>query len=126
MNTVSLSRSKVIVMSLAAGIAVANTYYSQPILKEIAASCSIPDSKAGSIPVLSLLGYGAGLFFLTPLGDKINRKLLILVVQSLLMMALIGMIYAGDYQQVCILSFAIGFFSIVAQLILPMAASLDL
>lgn len=125
MKAVSLSRSNLIVMSVAAGIAVANTYYSQPILKEIALSCRIPGNKAGIIPVLSLAGYGTGLFFLTPLGDKINRKTLILSVQILLMACLTCIVYVSSYPQMCILSFLTGFFSIVAQLILPMAAALD-
>ncbi|MEH2330621.1 hypothetical protein [Nostoc sp.] len=48
---------------------VANVYYNQPILKDIASSFQVSEGEAGSISVLSQVGYGFGLFFLIPLGD---------------------------------------------------------
>ncbi|HEX2925236.1 MAG TPA: MFS transporter, partial [Ruminiclostridium sp.] len=75
----SLSRFQVILMSVAAGVAVANIYYNQPILTEISASLNINETSAGFISILSQVGYGLGLFFITPLGDKINKKKLIVV-----------------------------------------------
>ena len=59
-------------MSIAAGVCVANIYYNQPILKSIAHDFNVPESRAGIISVLAQAGYGLGLFFLTPLGEKKN------------------------------------------------------
>lgn len=113
------------VMSVAAGICVANIYYNQPILHEIAATFKATESEAGLISVLSQAGYGLGLFFITPLGDKTNRKRLILLLQALLMLALIGLTVMNGLIGVYAMSLLIGLFSVAAQVILPMAASLD-
>lgn len=111
-------------MAATAGISVANVYYSQPILGAIANSFHIPTEKAGILTVLAQIGYGLGLFFITPVGDMIERKKLILYLQAGLIAALVltgfsthlWMLYAG--------SLLTGIFSVVAQVILPMAASL--
>lgn len=125
MSTYPLSKRSVFLMSVTAGLAVANTYYSQPVLKEIATTLHVPIDKTGILPALSIAGYGAGLFFLTPLGDNVNRKKLIILVQSLLITMLLAITIAQTYWQVCLLSLLIGFFSITAQLLIPMAAMLN-
>jgi predicted MFS family arabinose efflux permease len=120
----SLTKTQVLIMAATAGISVANVYYSQPILHAIAQTYHINTEKAGVVSVLGQIGYGIGLFFLTPIGDMIERKKLILYLQSALFISLLlvafapslGVLYAG--------SVLIGIFSVVAQVILPMAASL--
>ena len=121
----TLQKSTVLLMSAAAGIAVANPYYSQSILQEIADFCAVSVGEAGLIPALSVAGYGAGLFFLTPLGDRMDRRRLILTTQALLVAVLIAMTLATSYWQICLLAFFTGSLSITAQLIIPMAATLD-
>lgn len=113
------------IMAVSAGICVANIYYNQPILKEIAASFHASESEAGSMSVLSQAGYGIGLFFLTPLGDKIDRKKLILALQGMLLAALAGITLATQLWGVLAMSLIIGITGVAAQVILPMAASLD-
>jgi predicted MFS family arabinose efflux permease len=121
----SLSRFQVILMSIAAGVAVANIYYNQPILNEISASLNINETSAGFISILSQVGYGLGLFFITPLGDKINKKKLIVVLQAFLFLALLLITVAGNIFQVWALSLLIAIFSVSVQVIMPMAAGLD-
>ena len=74
--------------------------------------------------MLSQLGYGLGMFFLLPLGDKLNRKNLILLLCGLLILTLILFAYSSSLTVICTLSFFIGLFSTPAQIILPMAATL--
>lgn len=111
-------------MAATAGIVVANVYYSQPILNAIALHFKISTEKAGSISVLSQIGYGIGLFFLTPIGDMIERKKLILYLQIALMASLVLIAFAPNLYIAFSGSLLIGVFSVVAQVILPMAASL--
>ena len=120
-----LSKSQIGIMAVAAGVCVANIYYNQPILKDIGASFQRTAGDTGIIAVFSQAGYGLGLFFLTPLGDKINRKKLILSFQVLLIGALICMALAKTFFLVCVMSLLIGLFAVSAQVILPMAASLE-
>ncbi len=112
-------------MSVTAGICVANIYYNQPILKDIAASFKAKEGDAGLIAVLSQAGYGLGLFFIIPLGDKTNRKKLIIGLQLSLIAVLIGMAFSPSLYVVFAMSLFIGLLAVAAQIILPMAAALS-
>lgn len=112
-------------MAIAAGVCVANIYYNQPVLKDIAKSLNTTEANVGLISVLAQAGYGFGLFFITPLGDKFNRKKLILGLQGLLIFALLGMVFLNSRIAIFAMSLVIGICSVAAQVILPMAASLE-
>ncbi|MEH1857568.1 MAG: MFS transporter [Nostoc sp.] len=120
-----LTKVQVLIMAIASGVCVANVYYNQPILKDIASSFRVSEGEAGSISVLTQVGYGLGLFFLIPLGDKINKKKLILCLLICLFCLLIAMTFSQNIVQVWILSVAIGIATVSAQIILPLAASID-
>lgn len=75
--------------------------------------------------MLSQIGYGLGLFFIIPLGDKINKKNLIITLLILLIATLLLMTFSSSIQEVWLLSILIGIFSVSVQVILPMAASLN-
>ena len=120
-----LSKFQILLMALAAGVSVANIYYNQPILKEIASSFHATESQVGLISMLSQIGYGLGLFFITPLGDKVNKKSLIIILLAVLFFVLLLMTIAINIIQLWILSVLIGLLSVSVQVILPMAASLD-
>lgn len=119
-----LSSIQILIMAITAGVCVANIYYCQPILNEIARSLNLNGDDVGIIAPLSQAGYGLGLLFITPLGDKIDRKRLILYLQLLLIAALIGMSFSTSLLSLYAASLAIGLFAVTAQVILPMAASL--
>lgn len=121
----TITKTQIAVMSIAAGISVANIYYNQPILGDIAKSLNVTTSRAGIMSVLAQAGYGLGLFFLTPLGDKINRKKLILALMAALVAVLIGITFVQNFFWLCIFSLLTGLLSVAAQVILPMAASMD-
>lgn len=111
-------------MAVSAGIIVANVYYNQPILREIGLTMQASESEIGKISMISQLGYGLGMFFLLPLGDKVNRKNLIVLLSSLLCLSLILVSFSHTLLQISVLSFFVGLFSTPAQIILPMAATL--
>jgi Arabinose efflux permease len=119
------SRFLIGLMAVSAGVTVANIYYNQPILKEIAADLGSTDSQAGMISMLSQIGYGLGLFFLTPMGDKINKKKLIITLQVMLVAALLLVTFTQNIFQLWMLSLLISMFSVSVQVIMPMAAGLD-
>jgi predicted MFS family arabinose efflux permease len=125
MENQGLAKSKIIVMAVAAGVCVANIYYNQPILNEIGGSFNATESQAGIVSVLTQAGYGLGLFFITPLGDRVNRKKLILVLQALLALSALGMAFTTSMFGVYIMSLLLGILGVSAQVLLPMAASLD-
>ncbi|QQD12794.1 MFS transporter [Sphingobacterium sp. UDSM-2020] len=112
------------VMSFSAGTIVANVYYSQPILRNIAESLGKSENAVGKIAVLAQLGYGLGMFFLLPLGDKLNRKKLILSICLTLIVMLLLLANTTNFTLLLVLSFIIGVCSTPAQIILPMSAAL--
>lgn len=120
-----VSRFLIGLMAVSAGIAVANIYYNQPILKEISADLKSTETQAGLVSMLSQIGYGLGLFFLTPLGDKVDKKKLILSLQTLLVAALLLVTLTRSIFQLWMLSLLISMFSVSVQVIMPMAAGLD-
>lgn len=124
-KTKKISGLHIAIMAITAGVCVANIYYNQPILKDIAASFNIDESKVGLIPVLTQAGYGLGLFFITPLGDKIPRKKLILFLQILMIAVLLCITFTTTVLGLYSMSLLIGLVSVSAQVLLPMAAALD-
>lgn len=113
------------IMAFAAGVLIANLYYNQPILKDIAAAIHVSDAKIGKISMLTQLGYGLGMFFLIPLGDKLRRKNLILTISSILCIALVSISFTHSYTLLCVLSFVIGVLTSPVQIILPMTAAIS-
>ncbi|MGI4803796.1 MAG: MFS transporter [Janthinobacterium lividum] len=120
-----LSRVTLWVMTVATGLVVANLYYSQPLLDDIARSFHISNGAAGYIAMLTQIGYATGMLFLIPLGDMLKRKKLIMVDFALIVVSLLLAAFAPNYPVMMIASFLIGFTSIVPQLIIPMAAHLS-
>ncbi len=110
-----------LVMALGAGAAVANIYYNQPMLTLIGKDLPIASSL---ISPVTQLGYALGLFLLVPLGDIVERKLLIVGQFVALAIALLGVAYASSTAVIVAASALVGISSTVAQQIVPFAAHL--
>lgn len=111
-------------MAMCTGLIVANLYYCQPLILLIAKDLGISRSSAGSLNYITQLGYAAGLLFIVPLGDLLERKKQILVITTLTIISLIIAALAPIFFILQLASFCLGFTTIVPQLILPMAAHL--
>lgn len=80
----------------------------------------------GMLPMLTQLGYAAGIFFLAPLGDKYDRRNIIVTKGLLLAVMLLLCGLAPSMWMLFITSFAIGITATVAQDIVPASATLSL
>lgn len=119
-----LSPALILLMSVATGLAVASNYYAQPLLDTIARAFSLSASSAGFIVTAAQLGYAAGLLFLVPLGDMFERRRLIV---SMTLLAAGGMLITASSQSLTMMIIGTaltGLFSVVAQILVPLAATL--
>ncbi|MEO6548707.1 MAG: MFS transporter [Ferruginibacter sp.] len=112
-------------MAVSAGVCVANIYYNQPILKEMADSFHTSENKIGFVSVLTQVGYGLGLFFITPLGDKISRKKLIIALHIMLIACLMGNFFIKHLIGLYAISLLTGMLAVAAHVIIPMAVSMQ-
>ena len=123
-TTQGLSPALILLMSVATGLAVASNYYAQPLLDTIARAFNLSASSAGFIVTAAQLGYAAGLLFLVPLGDMFERRMLIV---SMTLLAAGGMLITASshWLTMMIIGTALtGLFSVVAQILVPLAATL--
>lgn len=119
-----ISHSLVLLMAFACGITVANLYYVQPLLAEIARTFHVSQGDIGVVAMLTQIGYASGMFFILPLGDIKERRRLIVLMLCLSSAALLLMSFSFNRGVLVFAAFAIGFTSVVPQLIVPFAAQL--
>ncbi len=112
-------------MSISAGLIVANLYYNQPLLNQIAQTYHVSESAVSNVALSTQLGYAMGLLFIVPLGDKISNYQ---ILKWDFVLMIISLLVAGHSKSLLLLiisSFFIGFTSSLPQLFVPMAAQLS-
>jgi predicted MFS family arabinose efflux permease len=112
------------VITIATGLIVANLYYNQPLLVDIARTFNVTEGKAGLISMLTQMGYAAGMLFLAPLADMMKRKKLMMIVFIFILISLLTAGFAPNINILIVASFFIGASSLIPQLLVPMAAHL--
>lgn len=112
------------IMTIATGLVVANLYYNQPLLDDIAQTFHVSKGKAGQVSILTQMGYAAGMFFLLPLADMVKRRRLMIIVFAFIFLSLLLTASAGSITVLIMSSFCLGASSIIPQLLVPMTAHL--
>jgi predicted MFS family arabinose efflux permease len=111
-------------LATACGLSVANIYYAQPLLDLIAHSFHTSQGSAAVVVTCTQLGYALGLVLLLPLGDLIENRTLTsrTLVVTALVLALAAV--APSLWLFLLFSALIGTTSVVAQILIPLAAHL--
>jgi predicted MFS family arabinose efflux permease len=119
-----LTSTTVFLMAVACAFAVSTLYYNQPLLTSIGATFDRSDAEVGQIAMLTQLGYASGLLLLVPLGDRVDRKQLILTLLLLNMASLLAVALAPGFGPLKLASFAVGISAVTAQIIIPVISGL--
>lgn len=112
------------VFAVACGLMVANLYYAQALVGEIAPAMRLPPGIAGLVVTLTQIGYGAGLMLIVSLADLVENRRLILTMVGGAALGLAGVFLSRDAVSFLIFSFVTGFCSVGAQVMVPLAAHL--
>ena len=125
MNTsTALSRWVIFVLALGAGFSVAAIYYAQPLLPLIGQDLTLSLTGMGLAPTLTQAGYALGILFLLPLGDRYDRRTLILLKSISLAVLLLACSFSGQLHSLLLISLLVGMAATMAQDIVPAAAIL--
>jgi predicted MFS family arabinose efflux permease len=123
-RSTSISLGMTVVMAIACGVAVANMYYNQPMLGLMEAAFPGQLAATGFVPTATQLGFAVGLVLLVPLGDRVDRRRLILIQFVALALSLACVALAPGGWSLVIASVLVGVTATVAQQIVPFAAEL--
>jgi predicted MFS family arabinose efflux permease len=117
-------RLVMVVLAFACGATVANLYYPQPLLGEVASVFSVSESSAALVVTLTQLGYAVGLALLMPLGDLLENRALAGRTLLFTAAALVAAGSAPVFGVFLAAAVLIGITSVVAQILVPFAAHL--
>lgn len=113
-----------LLFALACGLAVANIYYAQPLLGQLAQEFGVSPATIGSIIAVIQLFYALGLILIVPLGDLMNRRRLILLQLLGITLALAFAGFAQDYAGLLAGLAAVGLMAVVTQVLVNFASAL--
>lgn len=114
----------VALFAVSTGATVANLYYAQPLLSTLAESFKVSTATAGALVTVTQIGYVLGMLFLVPLGDRVEKRRLVTILLAVTALVMTAAGAATGYAMLLAASLISGATSVVAQILVPFAASL--
>ena len=119
-----MSRRVVWLLAISSGCIVANLYYAQPLLADMAREFALSVTQIGAVAMLGQAGSATGMLLFVPLGDKHERRGLISMLLAAGAVTLAGMALAPSLLWLCVASFLLGTTTASVHVIVPLAAHL--
>src|SRR4051812_9823328 len=120
----AMTRALTLVFAVAAGAAVGNLYWAQPLLALIGRDLHVSSAHAGLLVTFTQIGYAVGILLIVPLGDVRNRRRLILTVMLCATVALVACALAPSFGVLLVAITALGLTTVGGQILLPLAGDL--
>ena len=111
-------------LAFSVGAIVANIYYAQPLLAEMARTFGVTVSQIGFVAMLSQIGTALGMFLFVPLGDNHERRSLISLLLLGATASLCCLAAARNLLWLEAASFAVGVTGSTVHVLVPLAAHL--
>src|SRR5574339_424766 len=99
-------------------------HYQTPMLVAFAAEFQADAAAAGWVATLTFGGFLAGTIFIVPLGDRFDKRKVILAEFAVLIPALLAMAAAPSLPALALARFFVGVAAGFAQVVIPLAAEL--
>ncbi|WFE29930.1 MFS transporter [Solwaraspora sp. WMMD791] len=119
-----MRRGLTFLFAVAAGAAVANLYWAQPLLDLIAADLDVTTATAGLLVTATQIGYAVGILFLVPLGDILDRRRLVPALMLCAAGTLVACALAPSFGVLLVAITALGVATVSGQLLTPLASDL--
>jgi predicted MFS family arabinose efflux permease len=119
-----MPRAMVTLFAVAAGLAVANIYYVQPLLTAIAAEFRTGSGTASLIVTVTTACYAAGLVFVVPLADVLDRRKLVVALVSTVAVIQGASALAPSIAVLTVVSGVLAVSAVVAPIMVAFAATL--
>ena len=119
-----LTRGLTFLFAVAAGAAVGNLYWAQPLLELIARDLHSSSATAGWLITATQIGYAAGILLIVPLGDVLDRRRLIPVMMLLGALALVLCALAPSIGLLLAAMTALGLTTVSGQILTPLTGDL--
>jgi predicted MFS family arabinose efflux permease len=117
-------RGSLALLSIAAGLGVANLYYAQPLAAMMASSLGVSAGAIGLSLMACQLGYALGMLLLVPLGDGRERRGLMAQTALATAGSALWVAFSPSYAVLLLASGVLGFTSCLPQMTVPFAVAL--
>jgi len=119
-----LSRKIMVLLALSVFAGAGTIHYQTPMLAAFAAEFHADAAAAGWVATLTFGGFLGGTIFLVPLGDRFDKRRVILVQLAVLIPAMLAMAAAPSLFALAAAGLVVGVMACFAQIIIPLAAEL--
>jgi predicted MFS family arabinose efflux permease len=119
-----MTRGLTFLFAVAAGAAVGNLYWAQPLLDLIADDLDASTTTAGWLVTATQIGYAIGILLIVPLGDIVDRRRLVPVMMLCSAGALVACAVAPSIVVLLIAITAVGLTTVSGQILTPLAGDL--
>lgn len=120
----TITRPQTLLFAASVGIIVTNLFAPQTLVGLIGPSLGAAASESGLVSMATLLGYAAGLFFLVPLSDLVENRVLVLRMLCAATLAAAVASFAPSAASLLALLFVLGAACSCIQVLVPVAASM--
>jgi predicted MFS family arabinose efflux permease len=120
----AISRRLTFLFAVAAGVAIGNLYWAQPLLGFIADDLHVATTSAGLLVTATQVGYAVGVLLLVPLGDVLDRRRFVPV---MLLTSAVALLLCALAPSVGVLLLALGLLGVTTisgQVLSPLAGDL--
>lgn len=120
----ALDTPLLLLLTVAAGLSIGNLYWAQPLLASIAEYFGKSAAEGGFLITVTQTGYALGILLIIPLGDFLQRKVMIPLLMSTTALFLLAGGLSPSFHALSLFLALMGFTTVTGQVIIPLVGDL--